>query len=168
MLIDEFARIGVLRMLKDFFGQTALNGKAAMYDDELVRNEREHAEIMRDEDHRSTAGRFNAQKLLHDGVLTDGIDGRCRLVADDEGRLQSKRETDHHALEHAARHLMRIFAQHILRVTDLHEFKHFDRFGPNFGAAPVRMFLKGFCHLSADAVERIKAAHGVLEHHADP
>ena len=121
VLFDEVAGVGVRGVVEDLLCRTAFHRLAVMHDDEPVSDERQHAEVMRDEDHGDFPALLDAQEFLHDGILADGVDGCRWLVGDDQRRLHADGQPDHDALQHAARELVRVLAQHVRRVVDAHQ-----------------------------------------------
>ena len=63
---------------------------------------------MGDEDERRAALGREPLEELEDLRLDRHVEGRRRLVGDQQLRLQRERHRDHHALAHAARELMRV------------------------------------------------------------
>ena len=137
-----------------------------MHDYHVVRYEREHAKVVGDEDHGNVAAVLDAHEFLHDGELAYAVYGRCGLVRYDEDRIQAYGKAYHDALQHAARELVGVFAQNILRIAYAHEGEDVEHHVEHGPGRKAHVLCYGFLHLIAYAVERIKAGHGVLQHNA--
>ena len=61
---------------------------------------------------------------IEDLRLDGHVEGRGRLVGDQELRIAGERHGDHHPLPHAAGELMRIFARTPLRLGDADQSQH--------------------------------------------
>ncbi len=64
---------------------------------------------------------------IEDLRLDGDVERGGRLVGDQELRIAGERHRDHHALPHAARKLVRIFAHAPARLRDADEVQHLDR-----------------------------------------
>ena len=76
------------------------------------------AEVVGDEDDGRARLALEAPHQVQDLRLDGHVEGGRRLVCDQQLRLAGKRHRDHHALRHAARHLVRVSIEPALRVGD--------------------------------------------------
>ena len=84
--------------------------------------------------------------------LHGDVEGRGRLVGDQQVGLGGQHHRDHHALAHAARDLVRIDGVDPLRVADAHRLQHLQ--GPAAGLAAADAAAcdaHGLVDLAADA-----------------
>ncbi len=88
---------------------------------------RDDAEIVRDEDDRHPQLALQLLEQLEDLRLNRHVERRRRLVGDQHGRLARQRHRDHHALAHAARHLMRILVDALRGRRNADALEHLDR-----------------------------------------
>ena len=100
-------------------------------------------------------------------LLHGDVERRRRLVRDDDLRLERERGGDQNALAHAAGQLVRIGAEHALRVSDVD-------FGEQFERAFVRSVRvhatpepQAVCQLRLDAPAGVERGHRVLGHERD-
>ena len=105
-----------------------------------------------------------------DQVEDLGLDGRVergrRLVEDQQRRLGGERHRDHHALEHAARELVRIAVHHPGRIGDPDLLEHLLR---AVEGLPLRdtCDLEHLGHLATDPDRRVQRPAGLLVDHRD-
>ena len=95
------------------------------------------------------------------------VEGRGRLVGDQQIGLGAQRQRQHHALPHAAGELVRIAVDPGPRPLDARLLQQRDGALARLGLRHVGVRADGLDDLVADAIERIEAGERVLEHHAD-
>ena len=102
---------------------------------------------------------------LQDLGLDGHVEGRRRLVGDEQVRAVDERHGDHHALAHAARQLVRIGVDAALGGRDADALEHVDDFALGLLGVDLAVRAHRLDDLVADAIERMQAGHGVLEDH---
>ena len=90
------------------------------------------------------------QELQDLGLDRDVERGR-RLVGDQQLRLAGEGHRDHHALAHAARHLVRVLLDPALRARDADQLERLDRPVPGLLALDLLVELDLLGDLVADA-----------------
>ena len=140
---------------------------AAVHHRHLVDHLRDDAEVVRDQQDRHPEPLAQLLHQLEDLRLHGHVERRRRLVRDQELRVAGERHRDHHALAHAARELVRIVVDALLRRRDPDELQHLDR--PRHGVllAEPLMQLHRLGDLIADGEDRVQRRHGLLEDHRD-
>ena len=105
---------------------------------------------------------------LQDLRLDRDVQGRGRLIGDEQLGLTGKRHGDHDALPHAARELVRVALHHAGRVGQADRGEELDdaRAGIRPGEAEVEAQRLG--DLLAGPVERVQGGERVLEDHGHP
>ena len=98
-----------------------------IHDHHLVGDFCDDAEIVRDQDHRHAAFRLKLANERDDLRLNGHIERCRRFVRNEKLRLVGQGHGDHHALAHAARHLVRIGAHAFFGCRDAHAPQHFQR-----------------------------------------
>ena len=127
--------VGMLRILEDRLDRPALDDPAGIHHRDLVGDFRHDAEIVRDEDHGRAGLLLQSADEGEDLRLDRHVERRRRLVGDQKLRVVGERHGDHHALAHAAGHLVRIGAQALLGRGNAHLLEHVERPLPGLGLA---------------------------------
>ena len=100
-----------------------LDDSAAEQKRDAVADLRDDAEVVRDEQNRRPVRGLHRADQSQDLLLHGHVERRRRLVGDDQPRLQARTRSDQHALAHAAGKLMRIAAEHTLRLANMDFFE---------------------------------------------
>ncbi len=163
---DEGAGIRVARSGPQGRGRRALDDAAEIHHQHPVGDVLDHRQVVRDEQVGEPELAAHRGEQVEDLRLDRKIEGRDRLVADDEARLDHQGAGDADALALAAGELVRIARRCGLRQADLVE-------GPGDpGAALVpaaeTVNLERRLEDVADGVARVERGEGVLEHHLRP
>ena len=95
--------------------------------------------------------------------LDGDVEGRGRLVRNQEARAADQGHRDHHPLAKAARELVGILIIAPLHSTDADQIEHFQ----NLGTVGLAMEPERFADLEPNLQGRVQAGHRLLEDHAD-
>ena len=115
-----------------------LDDVAGVHDDDLVAGLGDDAEIVRDEQQRHAELASQPRQQLEDLRLDGDVERGGRLVGDEQRRAAGERHGDHHALAHAAGHLVRIVVDAPLGIGDADQPEELGRLGARRLAAPSR------------------------------
>ena len=85
---------------------------------------RDHAHVVRDEQHPHAEPLFKIIEECEDLRLDRYVEGRCRLVGDDQLRFAGQGHRDHRALAETARQLMRESLQALERLRHADQVQH--------------------------------------------
>ena len=110
----------MLRAGEHFFRRSLLHKLALLEHGDPVGDLRDHAEIMGDEENRRSLLAAQVVDQLEHLRLRGHVEGRSRLVGDEELRLERKGHGDHHPLALAAGELVRIGLGDQLGVRQVH------------------------------------------------
>ena len=105
---------------------------------------------------------------IEDLGLDRHVEGRRRLVGDDDVGLRREGERDHHPLAHAARELVRVLLHPQLRLGDPDLPEQVHGAPPRGRLAGPEVQVNGLDELLLDGLEGIQARQRVLEDHPDP
>ena len=160
-------RVGMARPGEDRPDRPGLDNAPPIHHRHAMRHFGDHAEIMRDQDHRGSrlglaAGEQRQHLRLHRDIERGG-----RLVGDDEAGSPRHRHRDHRALAHPARELVRVLDHPPGRVGDVDLAQEVDRARACLVRAQPAMRDLVLGQLPADGEDRIERRRQVLEHHAD-
>jgi ABC-type lipoprotein export system ATPase subunit len=156
------------RAVEDVGHRRLLLDAAGIHDGELVRLLRYHAEVVRDEEERHAMALAELAQQLEDLRLDGDVEGRRRLVRDEDARLAGDRDGDHDALAHAARELMRVVVRTPCGLGDPHLLQQRRRALPRLAAAHAAVQAERFCDLAPDREHGVQRGHRLLEHHRQP
>ena len=105
----------------------ALDDLAGIHHQHLVGDLGDDAEIVGDDQDRHAEPLLQVAQQVEDLGLDGDVERRRRLVGDQQRRLAGQRHGDHHALAHAARHVVRIVVDALRGRGDPHQLEHLDR-----------------------------------------
>ena len=145
-----------------------LDDLAAVHDDHLVGDLGDDAEIVGDHDDRHPELFLELVHQLEDLRLRRHVERGRRLVGDHEVRLVDQRHRDHHALAHAARELVRIVVDALLRVGMRTDFITSSAARRASLLRDVVVHEHRLLELPADLLDRVQRRHRILEDHRDP
>lgn len=114
--IDEPAGIRMQFFAEQGIDVGIFHDTASIHDRDVIGSFCNDPDIVRQEQERRVEFLVDLDELIEDIFLCDHVERRRRLVQDDEARAEQERECDHHALLHAARHLMGVRFEHSLCV----------------------------------------------------
>ena len=144
-----------------------LDDPAAIHHGNALGAPGDDAEVVRHQDHRHPQLRAQVVDELKNLALDRHVQGRRRLVGDQQPGLAGQGSGDHRALAHATGQLMRVQASHALRLRHPDQSEHLD--GPRRRRLTVRAPVHddGLGDLPADRHGGVEGARRVLEDHAD-
>ena len=102
--------------LEQHLGLGDLNDLARIHDRDVVTGLGNHAHVVGHQDHGHPRPLLQIHKEREDLILDRHVEGRRRLIRQNELGLGSHRHGDHRTLEHAARPLERVFVVALLRA----------------------------------------------------
>ena len=147
-------------------GRRLLHHLAGVHHLHAMRGLRDHAHVVRDQHqrHAALAAASSTQKI--ENLLLDGHVERGRgLVGDQQARVAGDRHRDHHALVHAARHLVRERAQPRGRRGDADLVEQLHDAVAHLPPRHRMMHAQRLADLPADRVARVQRGHRLLEDH---
>ena len=140
---------------------------AGMHDDDAGGALAGQRQIVGDEDRRHAHFLGEIVDQIHDDGLRGHVEAGGRLIGDQERRLRGKRDRDHDALAHAARHFERIGFGAARRIGDADGAQHVDRLGRRVAPRHVAVADQHVGDLAADRADRIERGARILEDHRD-
>ena len=158
-------RIGMLRIGEQVVDVGALDDAAGIHHQHLVGDLGDDAEIMGDDQDRHAEPLLQVAQEVEDLGLDGDVERRGRLVGDQQRRLADQRHRDHHALAHAARHVVRKIVDALRRRGDPHQVEHLDRARSRGARRHRAVGQDRLDDLLADGVDRIERGHRLLEDH---
>ena len=81
---------------------------------------------MRDEQHGHAEPLLEIVEQFKNLRLRRHVEGGCRFIGDEEGRVAGKRHRNHDTLPHAAGQAMRIFLNLPMRIRNAHQIEKID------------------------------------------
>ena len=153
---------------KDLGNIAGFHHLAAIHHHDPVGDIGNHADIVRHDDHAEVAVAAEFLDQVEDLRLDRHIQRRRRFVGDDQVRVASQRQRDHHPLPHAAGKLVRIGQKPRFRLGDADLFEQLERAGLGLGAAQGGGLLDGFDQLCPHRHQRVQRGLRILEDHPDP
>ncbi len=144
-----------------------LHHVALLHHDDAVAVGGRQAEIMGDEDGGHAARTRQLHDQVHHRLLGGDVEAGGGLIRDQELRPAGERESDHHALAHAARELERIGVVALLRPRDAHLLQDGDGLLGLVVGAGLRVLTQHVLDLVADLADRVQRRARVLEDHGD-
>ena len=107
------------------------------------------------------------QQQFQDLVLDGDVEGRGRLVGQQQGRLGCQGDGDHRTLAHAAGEFVSVLIEPLRRRRDANQTQQFDRPGATLRTGQGGVGLQRFLDLQADGQHRVQRGCRFLEDHAD-
>ncbi len=162
----EALRIGVAGCLQNFPGGAGFDEVAPLQDHDRIGVSLDQVEVMRHQKDRGAHGTSQVGHDFHDLPLAERVEGRRRLVCDQQPGLEQHHGRQHDSLAHAPGELVRVGRQAGLRIGDLDAPQHLD--GALAGLVHADFFVKQepLEQLCADRHRRVERHHRFLEHHA--
>jgi hypothetical protein len=118
----------MLRLREDLRGRAVLDEIPRVHHEDVFARFRDDAEVVGDHHDRRAETLLHLVHQVDDLGLDRDVEGGRGLVRDQHVRVARERHRDHHPLPHAARKLVRVLANALLRQRDAHESQHVDRF----------------------------------------
>ena len=141
---------------------------ARVHDHDVVGHPGHHAEIVRDHDDGGAGLLLRLVQHLKDLGLDGDVQGRRRLIRDQDARVVGDGDRDHDALAHAAGEFVREGFQPVLGAGDSHHGQEVD--GAGFLGFPAHGGVvdgERFDDLGAHGKHRCEGRQGVLEDHRE-
>ena len=163
--VEQLARVRVLRRREQRRDVRLLDDLAVVHDRDAVGEVRDDAHVVRDQHDRGAELLGEPPQQVEDLGLHGDVEGRGRLVGDDQARVEHQGLRDDDALLLAARELVRVVVDAVLRVGDADQAQHLDRLlaGVVLGQPTVGPHALG--DLPADGEHRVERGRRLLEHH---
>ena len=159
--------VRVLRRREGLLHGAALDDLAGVHHRDLVDHLRHDAEVVGDQEDRHAELLAEVLHQLEDLGLHGDVERRRGLVGDQELGVAAQRHADHHALAHAAGHLVRVVAHPLLGGRDPDEPHHLERARLRLLVADVLVEPDRLGDLLADREDRVERGHRLLEDHRD-
>ena len=161
-------QIGMLRLAEDVLDAAGFHHAAAVHHDHLGRHVGDHAEIVRDEQHRHAQFALQVADQLQDLRLDGDVERGGRLIGNQQRRAADQRRGDHRALAQPAGELERISALGFHRIGKAHQAQDLEHCSMTLRAADARAVQRqGLADLVADRVQRRERGHRLLEDDRD-
>ena len=165
--LQEAFGIGMSGVADDVACRAAFDNRAEIHHRHLVGDLVDDAEIVGDEDHAHAQILLErAHQFQHLGLDGD-VEGRGRLVGNQQLRTGRERERDHRALAHAAGHFMGVLVDPRGGIGNADLVQHVDGELPGLAAAKAPVQPDRLDHLVADGIDRAEGSHRFLKDHAD-
>ena len=157
--------IRVARMSEQPIGRGAFDDAAGIHHDDVVRDFRDHRQIMADELDRHADAVLQIQHQIENLRLDGDIERGGGFIGDQQRRFTRQGHRDHGALAHAAGELVRIGDRALFRRVDADGFELAD--GEVFRLRPANAFVQHqhLGDLPADLHHRVQRRHRFLEDH---
>ena len=128
---------------------------------------RDHAHVVRDDDHRRSVLDLEAIDQREDLGLDRHVERGGRLVGDQQVGVARERHRDHHALAHAAGELVGVVVDPPRGARDADRREQVDGTRVRGAAREPLVRAQHLLDLPADLVDRVQRGHRVLEDHRD-
>ncbi len=159
--------VGVAGRAERGRGRGLLDLAAGIHHHHPVGDLRHHAEIVGDQHDGGADAPLEVAHQVEDLGLDRHVEGRCRLVGDQQFGRAGERDGDHHPLAHAAGELVRVFPDAPPRLGDADQRQHLHRPLLRVLARQTLMQPQGLADLAPDGQHRVERGHRLLEDHAD-
>ena len=159
--------IRVLRRGKQAGDRTFLDHLAGIHHGHAVRHLLHDAHVVRNEDQRHAALALQFAQKLKNLRLNGDIQRRRGLVGNQKARVAGDGHGDHHALVHAARHLVRVIRQTRRRSRNAHLLQKFDRARARGPLVQRQMQAQRFHKLKTHREAGVETGRRVLEDHGN-
>ncbi len=158
--------VGVPRIMEDLLGRPLLDEFPRVENADVRARLPDQPEVVADEEHGRPMFLLQLRDQVDHLCLDRRVETRRRLVEDQQGRVGGERHRDHNPLLHPARELMRVAAEHRVRVGDAHLAESSDC---SLASLLTLRSAKreDLLHLTADADRRIERRAWVLVDHRD-
>ncbi len=164
---EEALGVGVERAAEQLPDRRLLGLAAGIHDDDALRHLGDDPQIVGDQHDRRVDLLLQLAHQIEDLRLDRHVECGRRLVGDQELRVAGERHRDHHPLPHAARELVRVFADAPPGLGNMHQAQHVDRAVECRPAVEPLVQGQGLGDLMADRQHRVQRGHRLLEDHRD-
>jgi hypothetical protein len=155
-------------VVDDLLYRPVLDDLARIHHDDPVGDGRDDAEVVADEEHRQAVVADLRLQEPQDLGLDGDIEGRRRLIGDEELRAAADGRRGHDPLGHSAGQLMRVRARPTPGLRDPHVGQQVDAAVPGFTAADASPEAENLADLIPHPARRVERRFGLLEEHRDP
>ena len=169
---EQGAGVGVLGVVEDAVGGAVFDDPAVLHDGDavsgLIAGLGDDGEVVRDEERGEVVLRTEVAEEGEDLGLDGDVEGGGGLVGDEELGAVDEGHGDDEPLALAAGELVGVVAEAGFGGGKGDFVEGGEDAGADLGAGQVRgVDLEGFGDLAADAKDRVKGGHGLLEDHGD-
>ncbi len=164
---EEIAGILILGRIEEIDRRGRLNHFPLAHHNDPVGHLRNDAHVVGDENDGRPEFPLQVSQELKYLALYRHVERRRWFVRDENGGAQGNGHGDHHALTHAARELVGILLQPLLRLGKPDSLHRFERAGPCLRERKRFMGADCFDQLAPDAHNRVECGHRFLEDHGD-
>ncbi|MGX1154842.1 hypothetical protein RKD39_002420 [Streptomyces albogriseolus] len=164
---EQAPGVGVLGLAQHFADAAALHGPARVHHQQVVGHVGDDAEVVGDEDDRGPELLLEVLEQVEDLRLDRHVQGRGRLVGDQQVGVADQRHGDHGALAHTAGELVRVVVHTGPGLRDADLGQHLDRPLPGLPLGGAGVLHERLGDLPAHRVVRRERRQRVLEDHRD-
>ena len=154
-------------LVEDFLSSTELNGAAGVHNHDLIGHIGDNTQVMGNHDDGVAVLLLHLLHELDNLSLNGNVQSRRGLVGNQDIGIAGKSHSNHDALTHTARELVRILIDALLGLGNTNEVQ-------KLGGTLERLLLgvaavqtKTLAHLLADLIDRVQGGHRILEDHRD-
>ena len=155
-------RLGEQRLRRRGFDDTA-----GVHDGDTVGVAGNNTQVVGDEDDAHLVLVAQLVDEVEDLHLRRHVQGRRRLVRDEDARLAHEGHGDHDALTHAARELVRVVIDDDLGTRHADALEDLDGACERFSLRELLVHAQRLAHLKTDLHSRVQGGQRILEDHAD-
>jgi hypothetical protein len=152
---------------EELLRRALLDDPAGVHDEDAPAHAGDDAEVVGDDDDRGVVLVREALHEFEDLRLDRHVEGRRRLVGQQQLRVAGEGDRDHDALPHAARELVRVVLDALLGLGDADRLQQLNGACDGLVVRHPHVVLEAFGHESLDGEDRVQAGHGILEDHRD-
>ena len=162
-------RLGVLvlRVVEDLRCRPGLHDEALAHDGDPVGEVGHHPHVVGDQHNGTVQFVPQVAHEVKDFGLDGHVEGRGRLIGNEQLRVAGERLRDHGALALAAGKLVRVGPEGLLRIGQFYKIQHAQ--GPESGFLRRNLIVQthSFHDLRPHGVDRVQGRHRLLEDHRD-
>ena len=163
--VQQASRVWMSRRTKQIARGARLHHLPGVHHDDPVAELRRDGKVVGDEDDGRLQLRADGPKEIEDLRLHAHVQGRRRLVRDQQRWSPGDAHADHDPLRHTAAELVRIRVHLRFRVRNPHPFEDRRSRSPHIARAKIRMRLEYLRDLIANREDGVERGHGILEDH---
>ena len=165
--LQQCGRVGMARISKDLLDRSGLDDAAAIHDGHAMRHFRDDAEIVRDEDDRRAGFSLTPCQHRQHLRLHGDVEGRRRLICENEFAVSGHRHGDDRALAHPAGELMGILLRPTDRVRDVDLAQKLNCASGSLAFGKPSVSHLPLCDLAAHGQNGVEGGGRVLEDETD-
>ena len=157
--------VWVLGTVEELLRPRLLDELARVHDGDIISGLGNDAHVVGDDDHPHLVLTTEVLEQVEDLRLNGHVEGRGRLVGDQQLRVARDCDRDHHALPHPAREPVRVVVESLGRPRNLHLFKELDGTLSRIVLRVAEMSIEHLGDLRLDPQRRVQRRHRILEDH---